>query len=196
MLGADIASLVSTRRALVECPGHHRRRPERGWRNDGEDKMSPIWPRGAPAAHPPPRGRGKSPSDIVTIGKALSGGTLPLAAVVARESVFECFLSEKADAALQHGPTYMGNALACAAAHGSLDLFEKGDYAARVRALERVLRERLEPLRGRANVLDARVMGAIGVVEMRPGAAPASADFAAGGAFLRPLRLPHADVST
>lgn len=132
--------------------------------------------------------------DIVTIGKALSGGTLPLAAVVARESVFECFLSEKADAALQHGPTYMGNALACAAAHGSLDLFEQSDYVARVGALERVLRERLEPLRGRANVLDVRVMGAIGAVEMSPGAAPASASFAARGAFLRPLRLPHADI--
>ncbi len=132
--------------------------------------------------------------DIVTIGKALSGGTLPIAAVVARDSVFECFLSEKADRALQHGPTYMGNALACAAAHGSLDLFEHDDYAARVRALESVLGERLEPLRGRADVLDVRVMGAIGAVEMRPGTAPASADFAARGAFLRPLRLPHADV--
>jgi adenosylmethionine-8-amino-7-oxononanoate aminotransferase len=132
--------------------------------------------------------------DIVTIGKALTGGTLPLAAVVASEAVFECFLSERAEAALQHGPTYMGNALACAAAHGSLDLFEQSDYAARVRALEATLRDGLEPLRGRTNVVDVRVKGAIGVVEMTAGAAPASADFAARGAFLRPLRLPHADV--
>ena len=66
--------------------------------------------------------------DIVTVGKALSGGTLPLAAVAAREEVFDCFLSDDASAALQHGPTYMGNALACAAAHGSLDLFEQSDF--------------------------------------------------------------------
>lgn len=132
--------------------------------------------------------------DLITVGKALSGGTLPLAAVIARESVFECFLSEGADKALQHGPTYMGNALACAAAHGSLDLFEQRDYASLVGALERVLLERLDPLRSRANVDDVRVAGAIGVVEMRPGTAPASADFATRGAFLRPLRLPHADV--
>ncbi|APR85605.1 Adenosylmethionine-8-amino-7-oxononanoate aminotransferase [Minicystis rosea] len=132
--------------------------------------------------------------DIVTIGKALTGGTLPLAAVVASEAVFACFLSERADAALQHGPTYMGNALACAAAHGSLDLFEQSDYAARVHALEATLRAGLEPLRGRANVVDVRVKGAIGVVEMSPGTAPASAELAARGVFLRPLRLSHADV--
>lgn len=132
--------------------------------------------------------------DIITLGKALTGGTLPLAAVVASEAVFDAFLSDRADRALQHGPTYMGNALACAAAHGSLDLFERGDYGARVAALEATLRARLAPLREKRGVVDVRVRGAIGVVELEAGRAPASADFAARGAFVRPLRLPGADV--
>jgi adenosylmethionine-8-amino-7-oxononanoate aminotransferase len=132
--------------------------------------------------------------DIVTIGKALTGGTLPLAAVVASEAVFETFLSDRADRALQHGPTYMGNALACAAAHGSLDLFERGAYEARVGHLSGTLRARLEGLRARPNVTDVRVLGAIGVVEMQPGTAPPSTEYAARGAFLRPLRLPGADL--
>lgn len=132
--------------------------------------------------------------DIVTLGKALTGGTLPLAAVVASEALFSCFLSERADRALQHGPTYMGNALACAAAHGSLDLFERGDFPGQVARLEATLRDRLGALRAHRDVVDVRVLGAIGVVEMSPGTAPASAELADRGVFLRPLRLPHADI--
>jgi adenosylmethionine-8-amino-7-oxononanoate aminotransferase len=132
--------------------------------------------------------------DIVTLGKALTGGTLPLAAVVAREEVFGCFLGDSSETALQHGPTYMGNALACAAAHGSLDLFEQDDFPARVARLAVALTERLAPLRGRPGVREVRVLGGIGVVEMEPGRAPAAADFAARGAFLRPLRLPLSDT--
>ena len=132
--------------------------------------------------------------DIVTLGKALTGGTLPLAAVVASEEVFACFLSSSSDHALQHGPTYMGNALACAAAHGSLDLFERADFAEIVGRLEVALRERLTPLSSRPHVTAVRTLGAIGVVEMAPGTAPPSNVFAERGVFLRPLRLPHADV--
>jgi adenosylmethionine-8-amino-7-oxononanoate aminotransferase len=132
--------------------------------------------------------------DIVVVGKALTGGTLPLAAAVASDAVFASFLAEDTDHALQHGPTYMGNALACAAAHASLDLFERSDFEARIRGLERTLRERLEPLRARRGVRDVRCKGAIGVVEMEPGAAPRSESFAARGAFLRPLRLRSCDV--
>ena len=62
--------------------------------------------------------------DIVTLSKALTGGTLPLSAAVARRPVFEAFWSDDPLHALMHGPTYMGNALACAAANASLDLFE------------------------------------------------------------------------
>ncbi len=63
--------------------------------------------------------------DIITLSKALTGGTLPLAATVATRRVFEAFLSDDPSKALMHGPTYMGNALACAAANASLDLFER-----------------------------------------------------------------------
>ena len=70
--------------------------------------------------------------DIVTLSKALTGGTLPLAATVARNSVFEAFWSDDPRKALMHGPTYMGNALACAAANASLDLFEREPRLAQV----------------------------------------------------------------
>ena len=60
--------------------------------------------------------------DIVTLSKALTGGTMALAATVARAPVFEAFLGESAGKALMHGPTYTGNPLACAAANASLDL--------------------------------------------------------------------------
>jgi adenosylmethionine-8-amino-7-oxononanoate aminotransferase len=131
--------------------------------------------------------------DIAVVGKALTGGTLPLAAAIATAPVFDAFLAAAADHALQHGPTYMANALACAAAHASLDLFEQGDTTARVGRLEATLRAAVSPLRGRPNVVDTRVRGAIAVVEMRPGTAPASQAFAERGAFIRPLRLPQAD---
>lgn len=132
--------------------------------------------------------------DIVTVGKALSGGTLPLAATIASQAVFDAFTSDDASFALQHGPTYMGHALACAAAHASLDLFERDDYAARVSSLETRLTAGLSIARGRPNVRDVRCKGAIGVIDMNPGTAPPSDAFVRRGAFIRPLRLNSADV--
>jgi adenosylmethionine-8-amino-7-oxononanoate aminotransferase len=132
--------------------------------------------------------------DIVVVGKALTGGTLPLAAAIASDAVFEAFLAETPGKELQHGPTYMGNALGCAAAHASLDLFERGGFEARVGHLADAMRAGLAGLRGRPNVLDVRVKGAIGAVEMKPGTAPPSSVFVARGAFVRPLRLRKADV--
>lgn len=132
--------------------------------------------------------------DIVTLGKALTGGTMPLAAAVATEEVFETFLAGEASSALQHGPTYMGHALACAAAHGSLDLFERERFGPKVRALEAALLAGLQPLRDRDGVREVRVRGAIGAIELSPGNAPPSAAFAERGAFLRPLHLRGADV--
>src|SRR5487761_718158 len=63
--------------------------------------------------------------DIVTLSKALTGGTLPLAATIASRKVFEAFWSDDPAMALLHGPTFMANSLACAAANASLDLFER-----------------------------------------------------------------------
>jgi len=104
--------------------------------------------------------------DIVTLSKALTAGTLPLAATVARRRVFDAFWSDDPAHALLHGPTYMGNALACAAANASLDLFEREPRLAQVAAISAALSQLLEPCRTLRGVKDVRVQGAIGVVEM------------------------------
>jgi adenosylmethionine-8-amino-7-oxononanoate aminotransferase len=127
--------------------------------------------------------------DIVTLSKALTGGTLPLAATVARKPVFEAFWSDDPKAALMHGPTYMGNALACAAANASLDLFEREPRLEQVRAISGQMRQELMPYRDIAGVKDVRVQGAIGVVELERIAEPEAlrARFIEEGVFIRPF---------
>ncbi len=104
--------------------------------------------------------------DIICLSKALTGGTLPLAATVARRHVFEAFLADDPAAALMHGPTYMANALACAAANASLDIFEREPRLEQVAAIEAQLRAELEACRDIPGVADVRVKGAIGAVEL------------------------------
>lgn len=104
--------------------------------------------------------------DIVTLSKALTGGTLPLAATVASQRVFDGFWSDDPGHALMHGPTFMGNALACAAANASLDLFEREPRLEQVAALARTLEAGLAPCRELPWVRDVRVLGAIGTVEL------------------------------
>jgi adenosylmethionine---8-amino-7-oxononanoate aminotransferase len=104
--------------------------------------------------------------DIITVSKALTGGTLPLAATIAHRSVFEAFWSDDPAKALMHGPTFMANALACAAANASLDLFEREPRLLQVTKIEALLRDGLEPCRTLAGVKEVRVKGAIGVVEV------------------------------
>ena len=104
--------------------------------------------------------------DIITLSKALTGGTLPLAATVASNRVFDAFWSDNPAHALMHGPTFMGNALACAAANASLDLFESEPRLAQAQALSVALAAGLEPCRELPWVRDVRVLGAIGVVEL------------------------------
>jgi adenosylmethionine-8-amino-7-oxononanoate aminotransferase len=127
--------------------------------------------------------------DIVTLSKALTGGTLPLSAAIATDRVFEAFWSDDPGAALMHGPTYMANPLACAAANASLDLFETGEWRDDVARIERGLREGLEPCRGAPGVVDVRVLGAIGVVEFetRVESAVLSQRFADLGVWIRPM---------
>ncbi len=103
--------------------------------------------------------------DILCLGKGLTGGALTLAATLARPHVFEAFLSESHDKALMHGPTFMANPLACAAANASLDLFATESRLEQVAQIETQLREGLEPCRAIPGVLDVRVKGAIGVVQ-------------------------------
>ncbi len=105
--------------------------------------------------------------DIMCLGKALSGGMLPLAATVATEEVFEAFLDDSFEKAFLHGPTFMANPLSCAAANASLDLFEKEDYLHKVEVIEKFLDEELDLFRGDANIVDVRVKGAIGVIQLK-----------------------------
>ena len=127
--------------------------------------------------------------DIITLSKALSGGTLPLAATVARKAVFEAFWSDDPHKALMHGPTYMGNALACAAANASLDLFEREPRLKQVAAMSAQMAAELAPCRGLPGVRDVRVMGAIGVVELDRIAdiQALRARFVEEGVFIRPF---------
>lgn len=104
--------------------------------------------------------------DILTLSKALTGGTLPLAATVASSRVFDAFWSDDPSHALMHGPTFMGNALACAAANASLDLFEREPRLEQARAISEALAAGLAPCRDLPWVRDVRVLGAIGVVEL------------------------------
>ena len=104
--------------------------------------------------------------DIVTLSKALTGGTMALSAAVARTKLFGAFLSTEATHALMHGPTYMANPLACSAALASLELFAAEPRLAQVAAISAQMRAELEPCRGLPGVRDVRVLGAIGVVEL------------------------------
>jgi adenosylmethionine---8-amino-7-oxononanoate aminotransferase len=127
--------------------------------------------------------------DIITLSKALTGGTLPLAATVASRKVFAAFWSDDPAHALMHGPTYMGNALACAAANASLDLFEQEPRLRQVAGIAEALEQGLAPCRGMPGVRDVRVMGAIGVVELDRIADldALRVRFLAEGVFVRPF---------
>jgi adenosylmethionine-8-amino-7-oxononanoate aminotransferase len=127
--------------------------------------------------------------DIVTLSKALTGGTLPLAATIARGHVFDAFWSDDPMHALMHGPTFMGNALACAAANASLDLFEWEPRLQQVANIARALDRGLARCRGLPGVKDVRVMGAIGVVELDHIGDPDGlrARFVEEGVFVRPF---------
>jgi len=127
--------------------------------------------------------------DIITLSKALTGGTLPLAATVARQHVFEAFWSDDPERALMHGPTYMGNALACAAAHASLDLFAREPRLAQVKTIAQQMERELAVCRGRPGVKDVRVKGAIGVVELDriDDVGALRAQFIDEGVFVRPF---------
>jgi adenosylmethionine-8-amino-7-oxononanoate aminotransferase len=127
--------------------------------------------------------------DIMCLGKALTGGYLTLAATLCTPAVAEA-ISAGAGGGLAHGPTFMGNPLACAVANASLSLLAGGDWVRRVPEIENGLRGGLEPLRGVAGVVDVRVLGAIGVVQLDhdvdvPAATAAAVE---AGVWLRPFR--------
>ncbi len=127
--------------------------------------------------------------DIITLSKALTGGTLPLAATVATKKVFDAFWSDDPKKALMHGPSYMANALSCAAANASLDLFDSKPRLQQVADISSALLQGLAPCRSMRGVKDVRVKGAIGVVEMEriDNLDALRARFVEEGVFIRPF---------
>ena len=147
----------------------------------GFHRTGPLWAHGH-------AGPGAAVPDILCVGKALTGGAISLAATIASRRVADT-ISRGRPGAFMHGPTYMANPLACAAACASLDLFAARDYGAEARRIEARLRTGLEPARALPNVADVRVLGAVGVLELR--AAPRPEDvrrtILETGIWLRPF---------
>ena len=131
---------------------------------------------------------GVSP-DIMCVGKALTGGYLTLAATLCTRLVADT-ISSNPPGALMHGPTFMANALACAVSVASVELLMSGDWQSQVRAIETGLTDGLSEAATLPNVVDVRVLGAIGVLELDRAvdlriATPAAIEH---GVWLRPFR--------
>jgi adenosylmethionine-8-amino-7-oxononanoate aminotransferase len=103
--------------------------------------------------------------DLMSLGKALSGGVISLAAVLVRSQVFEGFLGDNSKT-FMHGPTFMANPLACAISLASCKIFERENYQKKVVKIEQILRTNLSILEGFFGVLDVRFFGAVGAVEL------------------------------
>jgi len=104
--------------------------------------------------------------DIMCLGKTLTGGYITLAATLCTTHIAKT-ISEGAAGCFMHGPTFMGNALACAVANASIDLLFENDWQSQVLAIETALNSLLKPLAKHERVIDARVLGSIGAIECK-----------------------------
>lgn len=103
--------------------------------------------------------------DILVLGKALTGGYIGHAVTVASRRVFDGFYDDAPGHALMHGPTFMGNALACSVALRSIELFEQGDYMARIRRIEQITRREMAGFADE-RIREVRIMGGCVCVEV------------------------------
>ncbi|MBB5917896.1 adenosylmethionine-8-amino-7-oxononanoate aminotransferase [Nocardia transvalensis] len=126
--------------------------------------------------------------DVLCVGKALTGGYLTLAAALCTSEIAETISA--GHGGLMHGPTFMGNPLACAVAVASIDLLRSRDWRAEVAAIESGLTAGLAAAHEIPGVVDVRVQGAIGVVELESPVDMRKATHAAveSGVWLRPFR--------
>jgi adenosylmethionine---8-amino-7-oxononanoate aminotransferase len=127
--------------------------------------------------------------DLLCVGKALTGGYLPMAATLCTSRIADA-ISNGPGGALMHGPTFMGNAAAAAVACASIDLLLGRNWRGEVKRIQTGLREGLVGLAGQPGVADVRVLGAIGVVQLDRSVDIARATAAAvgKGVWLRPFR--------
>lgn len=103
--------------------------------------------------------------DILVLGKALTGGYIGHAVTVANHRVYEGFYDDDPTHALMHGPTFMGNALACSVALKSIELFEQQDYLSKIRRIEEITRREMEGFSD-PRVREVRIMGACVCIEV------------------------------
>ncbi|MFW5669160.1 MAG: aminotransferase class III-fold pyridoxal phosphate-dependent enzyme, partial [Acetivibrio ethanolgignens] len=104
--------------------------------------------------------------DILVLGKALTGGYIGHAVTVANKKVFEGFYDDNQEHALMHGPTFMGNALACSVALKSIEIFESQGYMEKIQRIEEVTHREMEGFSD-SRIKEVRIMGGCICVEVK-----------------------------